>query len=110
MIKGKRKAVTVEGKRKVVRKKPAVKKSGRASKKDYDIHTGRPMGREISAMQRLEKLTEKYVAEGMSLAEARSKAKAEMRANPRMDWRAWGSGLTLFLLLSELAQFIQYPF
>jgi hypothetical protein len=27
------------------------------------------------------------LAEGMSLAEARAKAKAEMRASPRMDWR-----------------------
>jgi hypothetical protein len=53
----------------------------------YDISTGKPTGRDASAMGRLEKLTEKYVAEGMSLAEARAKARAEMRANPRMDWR-----------------------
>jgi hypothetical protein len=63
--------------------KAAKKTKGRA----YDIHTGKPTGREVSAMQRLEKLTEKYVAEGMSLAEARNRARAEMRG-PRMDWRA----------------------
>jgi len=73
-------------KTRVTKRRKMVKsaKKGRA----YDIHTGKPTGREVSAMQRLEKLTEKYVAEGMSLAEARQRAKAEMRANPRMDWRA----------------------
>ena len=76
-------------KRKAVkRKKMIVKKSAaRKSRPGYDIHTGKPTGRDASAMQRLEKLTEKYVAEGMSLAEARQRARAEMRANPRKDWR-----------------------
>ena len=78
-----------------IKRKPAIKrrrkmaKAGAAKKArpGYDIHTGKPTGRDASAMQRLEKLTEKYVAEGMSLAEARAKARADMRANPRMDWR-----------------------
>jgi hypothetical protein len=70
------------------KKKPIAKKSAAKKSRPYDIHTGKPTGREVSAMQRLEKLTEKYVAEGMSLAEARNRAKAEMRSNPRMDWRA----------------------
>jgi hypothetical protein len=80
-------------KRKKVKRKPAIKrrrKMARAAKKArpaYDIHTGKPTGRDATAMQRLEKLTEKYVAEGMSLSEARAKARADMRANPRMDWR-----------------------
>jgi hypothetical protein len=80
----------VRRKKKIVRKVMIAKKSkpkARASRPGYDIHTGKPTGRDASAMQRLEKLTEKYVAEGMSLAEARNKARAEMRANPRMDWR-----------------------
>jgi hypothetical protein len=72
-----------KSKRRVVAKKSAARKARSA----YDIHTGKPTGRDASAMQRLEKLTEKYVAEGMSLAEARAKARAEMRANPRKDWR-----------------------
>jgi len=82
MIKGKKKAT--------VKRKTAPKRRAKAAPKGraYDIHSGKPTGREVSAMQRLEKLTEKYVAEGMSLAEARNRAKAEMRSNPRMDWRA----------------------
>jgi hypothetical protein len=86
MVKRKAKA---KRKKMIVRKVRSAKKSkkAKASRPGYDIHTGKPTGRDASAMQRLEKLTEKYVAEGMSLAEARQKAKAEMRANPRMDWR-----------------------
>jgi hypothetical protein len=37
------------------------------------------------AQERLDKLTGKYLVEGMSLAEARDRARAEMRANPRRD-------------------------
>jgi len=73
-----RKANTIKGKKKVVRK-------GKAAKKRF--HIGKPTGR-VSGIQRLEKLTEKYVAEGMSLGEARNKARARMRANPRRHWRA----------------------
>jgi hypothetical protein len=71
-------------KRKKVKRKPAIKhrrkmakaSAAKKSRPGYDIHTGKPTGRDASAMQRLEKLTEKYVAEGMSLAEARTKARA----------------------------------
>ena len=52
-----RKANTIKGKKKVVRK-------GKAAKKRF--HIGKPT-RRVSGIQRLEKLTEKYVAEGMSL-------------------------------------------
>jgi hypothetical protein len=71
-------------KRKKVKRKPAIKRRRKMAKASaakkarpaYDIHTGKPTGREVSAVQRLEKLTEKFVAEGMSLAEARAKARA----------------------------------
>jgi hypothetical protein len=86
MVKRKAKAKV---KRTVKRRRKMGKASvAKKSRPGYDIHTGKPTGRDASAMQRLEKLTEKYVAEGMSLAEARNRAKAEMRSNPRMDWRA----------------------
>jgi hypothetical protein len=62
-----------------------VVRKGKAAKKRF--HIGKPTGR-VSGIQRLEKLTEKYVAEGMSLGEARNKARARMRANPRRHWRA----------------------
>jgi hypothetical protein len=58
-----------------------------AKERELRDRAGKPTGRDASAMQRLEILTEKYVAEGMSLTEARAKARAEMRANPRKDWR-----------------------
>lgn len=39
-------------------------------------------------LERLKKLTSKYVAEGMPEAEAKTRAQAELRDNPRRDWRA----------------------
>ena len=75
MVKRKRK-LTI--KRKVVIKRKKIAKAAKKARggAGYDIHTGKPTGRGVSAMQRLEKLTEKFVAEGMSLAEARNKARA----------------------------------
>jgi len=55
--------------------------------KGYNPHTGRLTGRAVGAQERLDKLAERYVAEGMSLAEARARAREEMRDNGRKDWR-----------------------
>ena len=84
MVKRKRKTKVTVKRRKMAK---SAKKGVRKTRPGYDISTGKPTGRDASAMQRLEMLTEKYVAEGMSLTEARAKARAEMKANPRMDWR-----------------------
>jgi hypothetical protein len=78
------KKVTVKGKAKVVKRLKAARKS---KSRGYDIHRGKPTGRAVGATERLEKLTEKYEAEGMSHADARNRARAEMRGS-RMDWRA----------------------
>jgi hypothetical protein len=53
----------------------------------YDIHTGKPTGREVAAMHRLQVLTERFIAEGLTPADARTRAREELRANPRRDWR-----------------------
>jgi hypothetical protein len=63
-------------KRRLAPKRRKMARGAKKSRPGYDIHTGKPTGRDASAMQRLEKLTEKYVGEGMSLAEARAKARA----------------------------------
>jgi hypothetical protein len=72
---------TVSGKSKKTTGKKA------AHKRAYSQQTGKLTGREVSAQARLEKLTAKYVAEGMSASEARNVAREVMRANPRRDWR-----------------------
>jgi hypothetical protein len=43
--------------------------------------------REKKALERLEATVAKYVAEGMDEAKARERAQAEMRKNPKADWR-----------------------
>jgi hypothetical protein len=58
------------------------------AKRVPDIHTGQPTGREAQAMQRLQSLTERYIAQGLTPADALTRAKEELRANPRRDWRA----------------------
>jgi hypothetical protein len=55
----------------------AAKKS--APRRGYNIHTGRPTGREIQAMHRLQKLEERYIAEGLTPADARTRAREELR-------------------------------
>jgi hypothetical protein len=50
--------------------------------------TGQPTGREAQAMQRLQSLTDRYIAQGLTPADALTRAKEELRANPRKDWRA----------------------
>jgi hypothetical protein len=68
-----------------VKKARRAKKSAKAAPKR---HNPKPYGRAVGALERLEKLTEKYIAEGLSPTDARARAMAEMRANPRRDWRA----------------------
>jgi hypothetical protein len=67
-----------------VKRRSAAKKTAPRS---YDIHTGKPTGREVQAMHRLQVLTERYIAEGLTPADARTRAREELRANPRKDWR-----------------------
>jgi hypothetical protein len=55
----------------------------------YNIHSGKPTGREVQVMHRLQVLTERYIAEGLTPADARTRAREELRANPR-DWRRSG--------------------
>ena len=73
--------------RKVKSRSSTKKSAPRTVKRSYDIHAGKPTGREAQAMQRLQSLTERYVAEGLTPADALSRAKEELRANPRRDWR-----------------------
>jgi hypothetical protein len=74
--------------RKVKRRTAAKKSAPRKMKRGYDIHTGKPTGREVQAMHRLQVLTERYMSEGLTPADARMRAREELRANPRRDWRA----------------------
>jgi len=66
----------------------AKKLAPRKMKRGYNIHTGKPTGREVQAMHQLQVLTERYMAEGLTPADARTRAREELRANPRRDWRA----------------------
>ena len=71
--------------RKVKSRSSAKKSAPRKMKRGYDIHTGKPTGREVQAMHRLQVLTERYIAEGLTPADARPRAREELRANPRRD-------------------------
>jgi len=71
--------------RKVKRRTSARKVAPRKAKRAYDIHTGQPTGREVQAMHRLQVLTERYIGEGLTPADARTRATEELRANPRGD-------------------------
>jgi hypothetical protein len=48
--------------------------------------TGRITGQQRQSLQRLDPLTKKYQAEGMSPADARQRAYNELRNNPGRDW------------------------
>lgn len=51
--------------------------------------TNAPLNRRTKeARKRLEELTAKYVAEGMSKEDAEARAREDMRDNGRGDWRA----------------------
>jgi hypothetical protein len=67
--------------RKVKRRTSARKIAPRKAKRGYDIHTGQPTGREVQAMHRLGVLTERYIREGLTPADARTRATEELRAN-----------------------------
>jgi hypothetical protein len=54
-----------------------------ARTRDYERQRAR-----AQAMHRLQVLTERYIAEGLTPADARTRAREELRANPRRDWRA----------------------
>jgi len=80
MVKRKsKKSVARNVKRRIAAKKSAPRKM----KRGYDIHPGQPAGREVQAMHRLQVLTERYIAEGLTPADARTRAREELRANPR---------------------------
>ena len=69
-----------------VKRRTAVKKSApRKMKRGYDIHAGKPTGREVQGTHRVQVLTERYIAEGLTPADARPRAREELRANPRRD-------------------------
>jgi hypothetical protein len=89
MTKRKKKATkkkTIARKTKTIARKSAARKAKAA--RPYDIHTGQPTGREVQAMQRLQTLTDRFIAEGLTPADARTRAREVLRANPRRDWRA----------------------
>jgi hypothetical protein len=58
--------------RKVKRRIAAKKAAPRKMKRSYNIHAGKPTGREVQAMQRLQSLTERYIAEGLTPADVRA--------------------------------------
>lgn len=66
-----------------VKRRIAAKKS--APRRGYDIHTGKPTGREVQAMHRLQVLTDRFIAEGLTPADAQTRAREELRANPRKE-------------------------
>jgi hypothetical protein len=68
---------------KIAKKKAAT----RRARKGYDSQMGRPTGRDVTALARLDELTKEYVAGGMDEVAARQRARAEMRDNNRGDWR-----------------------
>jgi hypothetical protein len=85
MIKRKKKP-TIKRKPRTKRSKTA-KPASKAKAMGFDIHAGKPTGREVQAMHRLQTLTDRYIAEGLTPADARTRAREELRANPRRDWR-----------------------
>ena len=75
----------------LMRKRKSVgRKSTKKFKKPpaYNPQTGRLTGRAVGAQERLETLAAKYMKQGLSPSDARTRAREEMRANPRKDWRA----------------------
>jgi hypothetical protein len=84
MIKRKSKKTVRIAKRRGAKK---TKSRPKVAPRGYDIHAGKPTGREVQAMHRLQTLTDCYIAEGLTPADARTRAREELRANPRKDWR-----------------------
>ena len=100
--------------RKAKSRSSAKKAAPRKAKRSYDIHTGKPTGREVQAMHRLQVLTERYIAEGLTPADARTRVREELRANStaglasRLDGRA-GSRLLALKSLGFLASYGRDP-
>jgi hypothetical protein len=77
--------------RKVKRRTAARKAAPRKMKRGYAIHAGKPTGREVQAMQRLQSLTERCIAEGLTPADARTRATEELRATQGLaNWLSLG--------------------
>jgi hypothetical protein len=72
---------------KIKRKKRKTKSMTR-DRMTWIASTARLSGREIKANKRLKKRIAELEATGLSNEDARKKALAEMRDNPRKDWRA----------------------
>jgi hypothetical protein len=88
MIQRKAKKKTMRiAKRRGTKKLRAAKKTKPRAKatRGFAIHTGKPTGREVQAMHRLQVLTERYIAEGLTPADAQTRASEELRASPRKD-------------------------
>ena len=69
--------------RKVKRRIAAKKSAPRKMKRGYDIHPSQPTGREVQAMHRLQVLTERYIGEGLTPADARTRRHERLMPNPR---------------------------
>jgi hypothetical protein len=67
-------------------KKGGVRRKAKRARR-YNPQTGKPTGRAVGALARLEALTKKYQDQGMTLEAARQRAIDEMRDNTRRDWR-----------------------
>jgi hypothetical protein len=86
MIQRKAKKTARTAKRRGAKKtRPRAKAAPRKMKRGYDVHTDKPTGREVAAMHRLQVLTDRYMAEGLTPADAQTRAREELRANPRKD-------------------------
>jgi len=76
-----------ESKKSVARKHTAARKTAQAAprkaKRGYDIRPGQPTGREVQAMHRLQVLTERYIGEGLTPADARTRRHERLMPNPR---------------------------
>ncbi len=69
--------------------KPKAKSYGRAYTRDgFSQGTGQLTGRDKDAQTRKEKRIKQLQAEGVSEADAKKQAHAEMQDNPRKDWRS----------------------
>ena len=65
----------------------AKKIAKRVTRKGYDAQMGRPTGRDATALARLDERTKEHITGGMDETAARDRASAEMRDNPKQDWR-----------------------
>ena len=78
-----------KGKKAYKAKKLTIKRA--KLKSGYNPQTGRLTGRAKPAQKRLDKRAEQLMTrDGLSAPEAKAIARAEMRGNPKMDWRRGG--------------------